>query len=254
MTSRIRKNSKKLKRSLKKNKYIGGLTSMSGLHAFFVNKAEWIESFGEVVKDKDAPSIKNIEDKLKGKGYYIENNGYYINLIGVNGSKSSSSYEKHFLQSACYGRRNIYICHAAKLNDKFYISSDISDSQQLTTRPTKTTATKPTIQDVFGLIYNHTLFSNIVRTVDDKTKELTFSIVNNPLNIDYCVVIDVSRVTKNIFIKSVDYVQNDESTQNLKKIVAEEYSDDLCAELKKKTFGYEDPIGCKYTLRNKYIS
>jgi hypothetical protein len=41
MTSKIRKNSKRIKRSLKK-KYIGGITSMSGLYAFFVNKDEWI--------------------------------------------------------------------------------------------------------------------------------------------------------------------------------------------------------------------
>ena len=54
----------------------------NGLHAFFVNKAVWIELFGELIKDKDAPSIKDIEDKLKGKGYYIENNDKCIDLIG----------------------------------------------------------------------------------------------------------------------------------------------------------------------------
>ena len=43
---------------------------------FFVNKAEWNKLFGDVEKDKDAPNIKNIEENLKGKGYYIENNGY----------------------------------------------------------------------------------------------------------------------------------------------------------------------------------
>jgi hypothetical protein len=243
MTSRIKKNSKKLKRSLKKNKYIGGITSMSGLHAFFVNKAEWNKLFGEVVNDEKAPSIKDIEHKLKAKGYYIENKSYYINLIGVEGSKNSRSYEKHFLQSSCYGvntkrtKRDRYggleeyytldniICHAAMLNKEFDILSDDN------------------IQDVFALIYNHMLFNNIVYT------DNTFSAVNNPLNIDYCVVIDVSRVYKNIFIKSVDYLKNQESINRAMNI-AKEYYTEACKQYIKKYIVSKDPLACQYTLRN----
>ena len=243
MASRIRKNSKRHKRSLKKNKYIGGITLKSGLHAFFVNKAEWNKLFGEVVNDTDAPNIKNIEEKLKGKGYYIENNGIYIDLIGVNGSKDSKSYEKTpFLQSACYGVNKEYtrrlrnggleryykneniICHAALLNKKFDTSSD------------------DYIQDVFGLIHNHLLFSNIVYSDDQ------FSTVKNPLNIDYCVVIDVSRVQKNIFKKSVDYLQNNESDERAKDIARDDYTN-TCIIYKRDYLGFNDPLGCQYKLR-----
>ena len=198
---------------------------MSGLHAFFVNKAEWIESFGEVVKDKDAPNIKNIEEKLKGKGYYIENNGMYIDLIGVNGSKGSSYEKIPFLQSACFGvNKNNSICHAAKLNKKF----DTSDVY---------------IQDVFALIHNHLLFSNIVYS------DGQFSTVKNPLNIDYCVVIDVSRVQKNIFKKSVDYLQNNESDERAKDIARDDYTN-TCLFLKKENArGFDDPLECQYRLR-----
>jgi hypothetical protein len=227
----------------KKSLQLGGITSMSGLYAFFINKAEWIKLFGEVVKDKDAPSIKDIEHKLKAKGYYIENKSKYINLIGVEGSKNSSSYKKHFLQSSCYGERtkrtkrdrhggleeyyttdNI-ICHAAMLNNQFDISSE------------------DRIQDVFALIHNHMLFSNIVIT-DDK-----FSTVKNPLNIDYCVVIDVSRLTKNIFIKSVDYVQNVDRTNRVDNI-AQEYYTEACEQYIKNYRVSKDPLECQYTFRN----
>ena len=234
MVSRIRKNSKNLKRSLKKNKYIGGITSKSGLHAFFVNKAEWNKLFGEVVKDTDAPSIKNalgikedplsiknIEEKLKGKGYYIENNGMYIDLIGVNGSKGSSYEKIPFLQSACYGST----CHAALLNKKKFDTSDVY------------------IQDVFALIHNHFLFSKIVYS------DGQFSTVKNPLNIDYCVVIDVSRVQKNIFKKSVDYLQNNESDERAKDIARDDYTN-ACLFLKKENAqGCDNPLECQYRLR-----
>lgn len=82
MASRIRKNSKRLKRSIKKNKYIGGITLMSGLHAFFVNKAKWITLFGEVVNDKNAPSIKDIEKNFNLSGYYLKNNTKILHFIG----------------------------------------------------------------------------------------------------------------------------------------------------------------------------
>lgn len=226
MVSRIKKNSKRLKRSLK-NKYIGGITLKSGLHAFFVNKAEWIKLFGEFVKDTDAPNIKNIEEKLKGKGYYVENNDIYIDLIGVDGSKGSSSYENiPFLQSACYDVNKKSICHAALLNKKF----DTSDVY---------------IQDVFALIHNHLLFSNIVYS------DGQFSTVKNPLNIDYCVVIDVSRVQKNIFKKSVDYLQNNDSDERAKDIARDDYTN-TCLFLKKENaIGFDDPLECQYRLRIK---
>ena len=221
MVSRIRKNSKRLKRSLKKNKYIGGITSKSGLHAFFVNKAEWIKLFGEVVNDKNAPSIKDIEEKLKGKGYYIAEENIFIDLIGVDGSWDSSSYENHFLQSACNGIRKKYhdmlyeayykdeniICHAARLKERFFSRDEKK------------------IQDVFVLIRNYILFSNIVK-INKEEEDNTFSIEKNPLNIDYCVVIDVSRVQKNIFKKSVDYLQNEESDMSVKYIASKLITDD----------------------------
>ena len=101
MTSRIRKNSKRLKRSIKKKKYIGGITSMSGLHAFFVNKAKWIKLFGEVEKDKDAPKIKDIKDNLKGKGYYINPYSVLKPLGGVLKLNKLSQFINILLFIAC---------------------------------------------------------------------------------------------------------------------------------------------------------
>ena len=82
MISKTKKNYNRLKRSVKKNKYIGGITFMTGLHAFFVNKDKWNKLFGEVVKDKHAPSIKDIEKNFNLSGYYLENNTKTLHFIG----------------------------------------------------------------------------------------------------------------------------------------------------------------------------
>lgn len=82
MISKTKKNYNRLKRSVKKNKYIGGITFMSGLHAFFVNKGKWITLFGAVSKDKDAPSIKDIQKNFNLSGYYLENNTKTLQFIG----------------------------------------------------------------------------------------------------------------------------------------------------------------------------
>ncbi len=82
MISRTRKIYNKLKRSIKKNKYIGGLTSMKGKYGFFCNKSQWIKLLGEVVENGKAPSISNIDEKLSEKGYRIENNTNILHFIG----------------------------------------------------------------------------------------------------------------------------------------------------------------------------
>jgi hypothetical protein len=82
MLSRIRKNSIRHKRSIKKNKYIGGITLKEGKYAFFVNKKKYIELFGEIIQGKNAPSIKDIEKNFHLSGYYLENNTKTLYLIG----------------------------------------------------------------------------------------------------------------------------------------------------------------------------
>ena len=82
MVSRIRKNSIRHKRSIKKNKYIGGITLKEGKYAFFVNKKKYIELFGEIIQGKNAPSIKDIEKNFNLSGYYLENNTKTLYLIG----------------------------------------------------------------------------------------------------------------------------------------------------------------------------
>ena len=192
MTSRIRKNSKKLKRSLKKNKYIGGITSLSGLYGFFVNKAEWIKLFGNVEKDKDAPSIKDIEDKLKGKGYIFKNRTRSFRLIGA-GIKTQPL-SRH-CKSVMYGipadETDTWVneCRAAFLQSleynygtPFYHKANIHlvDTE---------------IQDVLTLIQYHDLFSDSPENKDKR----------NTLNIDCCVLIDVKEIRSNRYIKIVEY-------------------------------------------------
>jgi hypothetical protein len=82
MISRTRKIYNKLKRSIKKNNYIGGLTYMKGKYGFFCNKSEYKSLLGEVVQNSKAPSISNIDEKLSEKGYRIENNTNTLYLIG----------------------------------------------------------------------------------------------------------------------------------------------------------------------------
>ena len=83
MPSRIRKNSKRLKRSNKQKKYIGGFTMDSGLYAIFVNKKRWIELFGQVAEGKNAPSLADIYEKLHDKAYLIKNETRELHLIGA---------------------------------------------------------------------------------------------------------------------------------------------------------------------------
>ena len=82
MISRTRKINNKLKRSIKKNKYIGGLTSMKGKYGFFCNKSQWIKLFGQVVENSKAPSISNIDEQFSKNGYRIENNTNLLHWIG----------------------------------------------------------------------------------------------------------------------------------------------------------------------------
>jgi hypothetical protein len=69
------------KRSIK-NKHFGGVTLMKGKYAFFVNKNKYINLFGNIEKDKNAPSIKDIEKNFNLDGFYIENNTRNLYRIG----------------------------------------------------------------------------------------------------------------------------------------------------------------------------
>ena len=192
MTSRIRKNSKKLKRSLKKNKYIGGITSLSGLHGLFVNKAEWIKLFGNVEKDKDAPSIKDIEDKLKKKGYIFKHRTRSFNLIGA--GIQTQPLSRH-CKTVSYGipadetNYSVNECRAAFLQSLEYTSGQPFYTK-LNIRLEDTE-----IQNVLTLIQYHDLFSD---SPEDKDKR-------NTLNIDCCVLIDVKEIRSNKYIEIVEY-------------------------------------------------
>ena len=192
MTSRIRKNSKKLKRSLKKNKYIGGRTSLSGLHGFFVNKAEWIKLFGNVEKDKDAPSIKDIEDKLKGKGYIFKNRTRSFRLIGAGISEQPlSRHCKNVMYGIPKDENEFWVkeCRAAFLQSLEY-TDGYPLYQKLNIRFVDTE-----IQDVLTLMQYHDLFSD---SPEDKDKR-------NTLNIDCCVLIDVKEIRSNKYIEIREY-------------------------------------------------
>ena len=100
-------------------------------------------------------------------------------------------------------------------------------------------------------VHNHILFSNIVNTNDK------FSIVNNPLNIDYCVVIDVNKLKANKYIQSVNYELNEDRDKRAKNSaensVQEKKFIALCEDYKKSYFGYDDPLQCRYKIRNTQI-
>lgn len=215
MISRIRKNCKRLKSSIKKNKYKGGLTSKSGVYGFFVNKSEWNNLFGAIVKDADAPSISKIEDSLRYQGYFFKKGSGYIDVIGAEQSPLSKDFQGYTFQSDCRGiyeyvwkdcypgrkghcddnsrmrnRTDKYTikdlkCHAAIFSELW--EADILKYEEKFNN---------TVHDILGLMQHHDVF-------------------NKELKINCCVFIDVSKIAKNTYKGFIDY--NDNLNEERKK-------------------------------------
>ena len=203
MPSRIRKNSKRLKRSNKQKKYIGGITMESGLYAIFVNKERWIELFGQVAEGKNAPSLADIYEKLHDKAYLIRNSSRQLHLIGAYNKKKPHTTEltRHCLDVQFgdpeYNDR-IPQCRAAHIGHQ-------QEECTYTRRGNKSCINisvgirlneETVIQDILTLIQNVRLFS----VTDD---------VKNYLNVDCCVLINVNRLIKNEYVKLVEYINHE---------------------------------------------
>ena len=203
MPSRIRKNSKRLKRSNKQKKYIGGITMESGLYAIFVNKKRWEELFGQVAEGKNAPSISDIYEKLHDKAYLIKNETRELHLIGAYNKEKphTAKLTRHCVDWIGFGSPDdnpVKVCRAAHIGHK-------EEECTITRRGNKSCSNisvgirlneETVIQDILTLIQNVRLFS-----VSDDVK--------NYLNVDCCVLINVNRLIKNKYVKLVEYINHE---------------------------------------------
>jgi hypothetical protein len=208
MISRIRKNCKRLKSSIKKNKYKGGLTSKSGVYGFFVNKSQWDKLFGAIVKDADAPSISKIEDSLRYQGYFFKKGDSFIDVIGAEKSPISKDFQGYTFQSDCRGIiEYVWVdCNPGR-------KGHCDDNSRM-----KNETNKYTIKDLecHAAFFSELMQPHILKyeekfndTVHDILGLMQYhDVFNTKLNINCCVFIDVSKIAKNTYKGFIDYDDN----------------------------------------------
>jgi len=205
MISRKRKMyNNRLKRSI--NKYTGGLPLISeDKYAFFVNKKKYIELFGEINRNKNAPSIKDIEKNFKLNGYYLKNNTNTLYLIGwdnlneYNKDQQSKNYEhrvksyndnaKHWVSSFSEYDSTL-VSGAPSINiDNIINIDDDSSVEQLLISKFNYDRIIPASDYLRSNIYKYTNYLNSYPTIEDSY---------------LCVIIQVNYLKPNKYIYFIE--------------------------------------------------
>ena len=185
---------------IEKNKLDGGLiTFKSGLFGFFVNECYAASLDINFVKDADAPSIYELNNKLHLDGYRMENNSDTLELLVDNKYRTREFMEILKPIMFVFGVIAIFAGGTSSLtmfNDskkktpKFTIPGRFIEKNKINLN--KDDEIISLLQNL--VCYDLALFFRIVKT----TKTL-----DPNKNIDCCIIIDVDRTGKNKFKRIV---------------------------------------------------